>query len=108
MQSDMFGTIKRTAQMARDAMAMAGGDVTKAVANLEAAKQRYFAKLQAGGYDENWYPVCLANEVGIGEVKGYDFLDGRVVVYRGQSGTAQVLSPFCRHRRRPRGRRGGG
>ena len=54
MQGDMFGTIKRTAQIARDAMAMAGGDVTKAVANLEAAKQRYFAKLQAGGYDENW------------------------------------------------------
>ena len=54
MQSDMFGTIKRTAQMARDAMAMAGGDVTKAVANLEAAKQRYIAKLQAGAYDENW------------------------------------------------------
>ena len=54
MQSDMFGTIKRTAQMARDAMAMAGGDVNKAVANLEASKQRYIAKLQAGGYDENW------------------------------------------------------
>ena len=54
MQSDMFGTIKRTAQMARDAMAMAGGDVNKAVANLEATKQRYIAKLQAGGYDENW------------------------------------------------------
>jgi len=51
MQSDMFGTVKRTAQMARDAMAMAGGDVTKAVANLESAKQRYIAKLQAGGYD---------------------------------------------------------
>ena len=54
MQGDMFGTVKRTAQMARDAMAMAGGDVNKAVANLEAAKQRYIAKLQAGGYDENW------------------------------------------------------
>jgi hypothetical protein len=54
MQSDMFGTIKRTAQMARDAMAMAGGDVNKAVANLEAAKQRYYTKLQTGGYDENW------------------------------------------------------
>jgi len=54
MQGDMFGTIKRTAQMARDAMAMAGGDVTKAVANLEAAKQRYITKLQSGGYDENW------------------------------------------------------
>jgi hypothetical protein len=54
MQSDMFGTIKRTAQMARDAMAMAGGDVNKAIANLEAAKQRYIAKLQTGAYDENW------------------------------------------------------
>ena len=54
MQGDMFGTIKRTAQMARDAMAMAGGDVNKAIANLQAAKQRYMAKLEAGGYDENW------------------------------------------------------
>ncbi len=50
-----------------------------------------------GGYDENWYPVCLSSEIGTGEVKGYDFLDGRVVVFRGASGTAQVLSPFCRH-----------
>ena len=54
MQGDMFGTIKRTAQMARDAMAMAGGDVNKAIANLQATKQRYLAKLEAGGYDENW------------------------------------------------------
>jgi hypothetical protein len=54
MQSDMFGTVKRVAQMARDAMAMAGGDVNKAIANLQATKQRYIAKLEAGGYDENW------------------------------------------------------
>jgi hypothetical protein len=54
MQSNMFGSFERVTQMARDAMAMAGGDVNKAVANLEAAKQRYVAKLQAGGYDENW------------------------------------------------------
>ena len=54
MQSNMFGSFERVTQMARDAMAMAGGDVNKAVANLEAAKQRYIAKLQAGGYDENW------------------------------------------------------
>ena len=54
MQSDMFGTVRRVAQMARDAMAMAGGDVNKAIANLEASKQRYIAKLEAGGYDENW------------------------------------------------------
>jgi len=54
MQSNMFGSFERVTQMARDAMAMAGGDVNKAVANLEASKQRYIAKLQAGGYDENW------------------------------------------------------
>jgi nitrite reductase/ring-hydroxylating ferredoxin subunit len=50
-----------------------------------------------GGYDENWYPVCLSTEVGKGEVKGFDFLDGRVVVFRSDEGNAQVLSPFCRH-----------
>ena len=54
MQTDMFGTVKRVAQMARDAMAMAGNDVNKAIANLQATKQRYIAKLEAGGYDENW------------------------------------------------------
>jgi len=54
MQSNMFGSFERVTQMARDAMAMAGGDVNKAVANLEAMKQRYIAKLKAGGYDENW------------------------------------------------------
>jgi len=54
MQSNMFGSFQRVTQMARDAMAMAGGDVNKAVANLEAAKQRYIAKLEAGGYDDNW------------------------------------------------------
>jgi phenylpropionate dioxygenase-like ring-hydroxylating dioxygenase large terminal subunit len=50
-----------------------------------------------GGYDENWYPVCLATEVARGSVKGFDFLDGRVVVFRSDAGVAQVLSPFCRH-----------
>ena len=54
MQSNMFGSFERVTQMARDAMAMAGGDVNKAVANLEASKQRYVAKLKAGAYDENW------------------------------------------------------
>jgi len=54
MQSNMFGSFERVTQMARDAMAMAGGDVNKAVANLEASKQRYIAKLQTGAYDENW------------------------------------------------------
>jgi phenylpropionate dioxygenase-like ring-hydroxylating dioxygenase large terminal subunit len=56
-----------------------------------------FVPQGVGGYDENWYPVCLSSEVGKSTVKGYEYLDGRVVVFRTESGTAQVLSPFCRH-----------
>jgi nitrite reductase/ring-hydroxylating ferredoxin subunit len=57
-----------------------------------------FAPQGVGGYDENWYPVCLSTEISDGGVKGFDFLNGRVVVYRAEGGgPAQVLSPFCRH-----------
>jgi phenylpropionate dioxygenase-like ring-hydroxylating dioxygenase large terminal subunit len=56
-----------------------------------------FSPQGVGGYDANWYPVCLSTELAKGDVKGFDFLDGRVVVYRSSEGSAQVLSPFCRH-----------
>ncbi|HUK35025.1 MAG TPA: Rieske 2Fe-2S domain-containing protein, partial [Vicinamibacterales bacterium] len=50
-----------------------------------------------GGFDVNWYPVCLSETVRAGEVKGLDFLDGRVVVFRGENGVARVMSAYCRH-----------
>jgi phenylpropionate dioxygenase-like ring-hydroxylating dioxygenase large terminal subunit len=50
-----------------------------------------------GGYDTCWYPLALSTEVGPGEIQSAPFLDGRVVVYRGEDGVAQVLSAFCRH-----------
>ncbi len=50
-----------------------------------------------GGFDVNWYPVCLSDAVRVGEVKGFDFLDGRVVAYRGDNGTVTVMSAYCRH-----------
>jgi phenylpropionate dioxygenase-like ring-hydroxylating dioxygenase large terminal subunit len=50
-----------------------------------------------GGYDACWYPIVLSSEVGLGEVRSSLFLDGRVVVFRGEDGVAQVLSAFCRH-----------
>jgi nitrite reductase/ring-hydroxylating ferredoxin subunit len=49
------------------------------------------------GFDRCWYPVLPAAELDAGRVVGLPFLDGRVVAYRGQSGRAQVLSPYCRH-----------
>lgn len=56
-----------------------------------------FTPQGVGGYDENWYPVCLADEVGSEEVKGFDFLNGRVIVFRRQDGFVAVMSAFCRH-----------
>ncbi|MEQ9586795.1 MAG: Rieske (2Fe-2S) protein [Parvibaculaceae bacterium] len=51
-----------------------------------------------GGYDENWYPVCLADEILDGEIHGFAFLDGRVIVYRpAHNQPIRVMSAFCRH-----------
>jgi nitrite reductase/ring-hydroxylating ferredoxin subunit len=50
-----------------------------------------------GGFYETWYPVCLSDDVKPGEVIGRDFLDGRVIAFRGENGTVQVTSAYCRH-----------
>lgn len=50
-----------------------------------------------GKFSQTWFPVCLSSEVGRGEVKGFDFLDGRVIVMRGDDDKAQVLSAYCPH-----------
>ncbi|MEH2609655.1 Rieske 2Fe-2S domain-containing protein [Bradyrhizobium sp. AZCC 1693] len=50
-----------------------------------------------GGYDQNWYPLCLSSDVPAGSVKGYDFLNGRVIAFRGESGALAVTSAYCRH-----------
>ena len=49
------------------------------------------------GYDQTWYPIVLSREVGVGQVVAKDFLDGRVVMYRGASGRVAVLSAYRRH-----------
>ncbi len=50
-----------------------------------------------GGFSQCWYPVCMSDEVGKSEVIGVDFLDGRIVIMRGEDGVAQVLSAYCPH-----------
>lgn len=52
---------------------------------------------EGGGYHSCWYPVMLSSDVAKGEVKATEFLDGQVIVYRGESGTPYVRSAFCRH-----------
>ncbi|MFC5994481.1 Rieske 2Fe-2S domain-containing protein [Pseudonocardia hispaniensis] len=50
-----------------------------------------------GGFSQCWYPVALSDEIDNGELVGKEFLDGRVVVYRGEDGQARVHSAYCRH-----------
>ena len=39
---------------------------------------------QDGLFTQSWFPICMSSEIPVGVVKGYGFLDGRVVVYRGE------------------------
>lgn len=50
-----------------------------------------------GGFSQCWYPVALSSEVDKGQLVGREFLDGRVVAYRGDDGQARVHSAYCRH-----------
>lgn len=55
------------------------------------------AEGQNGLFTQSWFPLCLSSAVGRGQVLGVDFLDGRVIVFRGHSGVVQVLSAYCPH-----------
>jgi nitrite reductase/ring-hydroxylating ferredoxin subunit len=52
---------------------------------------------EGGLFTQSWFPVCLSSEITRGQVRGFDFLDGRVIVLRGADGAAQVLSAYCPH-----------
>ncbi len=50
-----------------------------------------------GLYTQSWFPICMSAEIPAGTVKGYPFLGGRVVAFRGEDGVAQVKSAYCAH-----------
>ena len=49
------------------------------------------------GFHASWYAIARADEVAPGQVVGRDFLEGRAIVYRGESGRGSVMSAYCRH-----------
>lgn len=49
------------------------------------------------GYHQNWYAICKSSELKTGSIVGRDFLDNKVIAYRGANGKAQVLSAYCSH-----------
>jgi phenylpropionate dioxygenase-like ring-hydroxylating dioxygenase large terminal subunit len=52
---------------------------------------------EGGLFSQSWFPICMSHEVAEKGVFGTTFLDGRVVVFRGEDGRAQVVSAFCPH-----------
>lgn len=55
------------------------------------------AEGENGLYTQNWFPICLSDELPQGKVISREFLGGRVLCYRDSSGNAHVMSAFCPH-----------
>lgn len=49
------------------------------------------------GYHQCWYPVAVSSELVAGQALGINLCDGRVVVYRTQSGDVHAMVPYCKH-----------
>jgi nitrite reductase/ring-hydroxylating ferredoxin subunit len=50
-----------------------------------------------GVFSQSWFPIALSSDLDKGQLIGCSFLDGRVVVYRGDDGVARVMSAYCPH-----------
>jgi nitrite reductase/ring-hydroxylating ferredoxin subunit len=61
------------------------------VASLEVPPQGH------GGYDENWYPVLMADQLDEGSTLSTPFLDDQVTLFRSESGRVQAVSSYCAH-----------
>lgn len=49
------------------------------------------------GHPLGWYPVGLSAGLAVGEVRRIELCDGRLVLYRGEDGSARVMTPYCKH-----------
>lgn len=65
--------------------------------NLAGKERLQPAAQGVGGYDQNWYPVCLSTDVERDGFLHTPFLDGHVIVLRRPDGSVRVLSAYCRH-----------
>jgi phenylpropionate dioxygenase-like ring-hydroxylating dioxygenase large terminal subunit len=63
----------------------------------DSGRQTAKPRKAVNGLHQCWYAIARSNEVESGKVIGRDFLEGRAIVYRGESGHAVVTSAFCRH-----------
>lgn len=52
---------------------------------------------EGGTFTQSWYPICMSSAATREFVRGFDFLDGRVIVFRDADGQAHVMSAYCPH-----------
>ncbi len=48
-------------------------------------------------FTQSWFPICMSSELAVGQIIGTPFLDGRIVIFRGDDGVAQAVSAYCAH-----------
>jgi len=53
--------------------------------------------LPGEGYHQCWYPVALSEDIPKGAMRGMEFCDDRIVVYRGEDGEVHATIPYCKH-----------
>src|SRR5260370_32620247 len=70
---------------------------TTALPHTNGARATKARDKKPAGFHQSWYAIARSDEVGAGEVIGRDFLDGRAIAYRGESGEAVVMNAYCRH-----------
>ncbi|MDO8300885.1 Rieske 2Fe-2S domain-containing protein [Lacisediminimonas sp.] len=72
-----------------------------APARSPASRKRLVRPIPAEGengvYTQSWFPLALSVDVPKGEIVGREFLDGKVVVFRGENGEVSVVSAYCPH-----------
>jgi phenylpropionate dioxygenase-like ring-hydroxylating dioxygenase large terminal subunit len=50
-----------------------------------------------GVFTQSWFPVAWTTDVAKGQVIGRDFLDGKIVLFRGANGKVVAASAYCPH-----------
>src|SRR5262249_34475647 len=67
----------------------------------DAAPRKGYVRMPAEGenglFTQSWFVVAFSAELAVGQVVGRDFLDGRIVIFRGANGKAQAISAYCPH-----------
>jgi phenylpropionate dioxygenase-like ring-hydroxylating dioxygenase large terminal subunit len=50
-----------------------------------------------GVFTQSWFAMAMSYQVPTGKVVGRDFLDGRIVLFRGENGRVVAMSAYCPH-----------